>query len=154
MKKLNQKGFTHHVVMFAILALVLGAMGFAGYRVWQNKNIDAKADNYSEIGSWRTGATLRACKVAVGSQWWIKVRADNPKGAKEKVSFGFSIHRPAKIGIKLISTASFGPLKAGTSKTRSPIKANIGDSYSVSVGNGGMGAAGQPTSMDSIRTGC
>jgi len=49
MKKLNQKGFTHHLVMFVILAVVLGAMGFAGYRVWQNRNIDAQAASWKQV---------------------------------------------------------------------------------------------------------
>lgn len=51
MKKLNQKGFTHHLLIFGLLALVVGAAGFAGWRIYKNKNIDAQADtyNYSDL---------------------------------------------------------------------------------------------------------
>jgi len=65
MKKLNQKGFTHHLVMFVILAVVLGAMGFAGYRVWQNKNIDAEAYTYATVAK-GGGVAIRACHYQSG----------------------------------------------------------------------------------------
>jgi len=67
MKKLNQKGFTHHLVMFVILAVVLGAMGFAGYRVWQNKNIDARAANWgsSIVYNFNNTVNAHACRVRV-----------------------------------------------------------------------------------------
>ena len=52
MKKLNSRGFTHHLTMLVILAVVLGAMGFAGYRVYQRRNIDAQAATWRTLGTY------------------------------------------------------------------------------------------------------
>ena len=79
MKKLNQKGFTHHLLIFAILALVVGAAGFAGWRIYKNKNIDAQAYNWTRIayipfGSGnRSAVSVFACKSAVSNSWFKSI---------------------------------------------------------------------------------
>jgi hypothetical protein len=60
MKKLNSKGFTHHLLIFVLLALVVGAAGFAGYRIYSNKKLDAQAERWTTLYS--DGVRVVACK--------------------------------------------------------------------------------------------
>lgn len=82
MKKLNQKGFTHHLLIFGLLALVVGAAGFAGYRIWKNKNIDAQAENGTLLlstGPVNETLSIKACRggqVATG-KYWVTYRVFN-----------------------------------------------------------------------------
>lgn len=46
--KLNQKGVGHHLMMFFLVVLVIGATGFAGYRVYQTR-FGAKAESRAPI---------------------------------------------------------------------------------------------------------
>lgn len=65
MKKHNQNGFTHHILLVSVAVLVMGAIGFAGFRVYTSKNeINAKAASYPLAISIISGqATVRACKA-------------------------------------------------------------------------------------------
>ena len=85
MKKLNQKGFAHHLLIFALLALVVGAAGFAGWRVWSNKNIDAQAAGYTILGELKNvnfsgtnkgTLTFKACKYSV-DKWSYRAKVIN-----------------------------------------------------------------------------
>lgn len=42
----NQSGVIHHLLIIGLAILVIVGAGFAGYRVWKNKGIDAHAENY------------------------------------------------------------------------------------------------------------
>lgn len=46
MKKLNQKGFAH-VLLVALIALVVLAAGVAGYYVWKRQSLNANAENWN-----------------------------------------------------------------------------------------------------------
>lgn len=63
MKKRNQGGFTHHLVLIAVAVLVVGAVGFAAWRVRKN-NIDAQASNYCVKRSIKKGSS-GTCVVAM-----------------------------------------------------------------------------------------
>jgi len=66
MKKLNQKGIAHHLLIVGIAVLVVSAVGFAGFRVYKSKNSDsAKAAGYAQVlygGS--DYPSVYACKVS------------------------------------------------------------------------------------------
>ena len=49
MKTRDQKGFTHNVVLAALSVLVLGAIGFAGVRVYQNSSSSASAAGWTQL---------------------------------------------------------------------------------------------------------
>lgn len=49
MKTKDQKGFTHNVVLAALSVLVLGAIGFAGVRVYQNSSSSASAAGWTQL---------------------------------------------------------------------------------------------------------
>ena len=49
MKKINQKGFAHHLLIFGLLALVVGAAGYAGWRIYSAKKLDAKAAGWTKL---------------------------------------------------------------------------------------------------------
>ena len=59
MKKINQNGFTHQLLIVGILVLVVGAACFVGYRTWKNKGIGAQAAGWTPIGS-QTGTSGNA----------------------------------------------------------------------------------------------
>ena len=90
MKKLSSKGFTSHLGMLVILALVLGAMGFAGYRVWQRRNINAQAYRFSILLD--GPVVVRACKTNLGSSWQIRAYATSVSntGASWLVTDGYA----------------------------------------------------------------
>lgn len=50
MKKINnnQQGIVHHIGIFILVLVVFGALGFAGFRVWQNREA-AKAATWDQI---------------------------------------------------------------------------------------------------------
>jgi len=130
MKKLNQKGFTHHLVMFVILAVVLGAMGFAGYRVWQNKNIDAKAAGWTRIPNKAGGLnppTFTGCKSArpvkrVDGKTYhtVRIKGKRPRNnitsftASEKESPGYGNVLSYKNSYSWVSKSSTVTLTAST----------------------------------------
>lgn len=63
MKKLNQKGFTNHLLLLGIIAVVVGVVSFGGYRVYKSRQIDAKALAPTPIlGSSLSG--INACRFS------------------------------------------------------------------------------------------
>jgi len=46
----DQRGIAHHLLLVVIALLVVGSIGFAGYRVYKGKQIDASAAGYTYIG--------------------------------------------------------------------------------------------------------
>lgn len=158
MKKLNQKGIIHHLALIILAVVVAGALAFTGYKVYQAEyGVNAKAKGYTIIASWANGAYLKACKVAVGSQWRINFTAYNPYGtvsnkySNDKVSFGFYVER----GKVLANTYEFGPFSpgSGVSKTGyANISTVMPDTYSTSVGNGKAGGGGPYSSSKSFST--
>ena len=44
MKKLDQKGIAHHLLLAVLALLVVGGTAFAGWRVYKNKSTSAKAE--------------------------------------------------------------------------------------------------------------
>jgi len=65
--KKDQRGITHNLLLAGIAVLVLGAIGFAGFRVYKTKNdISAQAAGWTVVGTQVSdNATMvtRACKV-------------------------------------------------------------------------------------------
>lgn len=45
----NQHGMFHHISLFILLVIVMGTIGFVGFKTWQKNNIDAKAENKSSF---------------------------------------------------------------------------------------------------------
>ena len=65
MKKLNQQGVGHHLMIIAIAVLVVGAVGFAGFRVYKGKNSDsAQAAGWTAFGN--SSYKARVCKSSGG----------------------------------------------------------------------------------------
>ncbi len=88
MKKLNQKGFSHHLLIFALLALVVGAAGFAGWRIYKNKSFDAQAAdyNYSDLTLKATAASGERSSIAV---FVCKIETKTGFGTFDKLVFKF-----------------------------------------------------------------
>jgi len=89
----DQRGITHVLMLAGIAVLVLGAVGFAGFKVYKSKNdVKAKAATH-----W---VNISACRVNSSSTW------------------GFTIKNPTSkyVGIKGWDGASFstslGPYKS------------------------------------------
>ncbi|NBU33152.1 hypothetical protein EB118_01415 [bacterium] len=65
MKK-NQDGIVHHLALLLVGVVVLSAIGFAGYRVYNNKNsVKAKAAGYPLVGEYKgknTNVRVKACR--------------------------------------------------------------------------------------------
>lgn len=67
MKKINhnQSGIVHHIGLFIVLVLVAGIVGFAGMRVWQQRQ-SAKAASWDQIAyNFMNPGELRvyACRI-------------------------------------------------------------------------------------------
>lgn len=77
--------------MFAILALVLGAMGFAGYRVWQNSDKNAQAAGYGSGQGTNRGIAFYACKTALPLG---KFNVTNTAVVKTKAGITFATSHP------------------------------------------------------------
>ena len=64
MKGINQKGFGHHILIIIVAVLAVGAVGFAGWRIYSAKKLDAQAAsyNYKNIASALSGILrIEAC---------------------------------------------------------------------------------------------
>lgn len=78
--KKDQRGITHNLMLTGIAVLVLGAIGFAGFRVYKSKNdISAKAAGWGTYISSSSGWTMSACRngSSIG-KFYIK----NPTNSK------------------------------------------------------------------------
>ena len=89
MKKINnnQQGIVHHIGIFMLVLLVLSALGFAGMRVWQNRE-SAKAATWDQIAyNDMNPGDLRiyACKV---NSELAKVFVKNTSGYTLNLSTG------------------------------------------------------------------
>ena len=147
MKKINQKGFAHHLLIFGLLALVVGAAGFAGYRVWKNKNIDAQAAGWTSLG-WQDPYEVNfyACKVSIAksNNYYIKGYMSTEKTGSDRKGVSVSgaymtisnkidnTYKTVDIGSVASGGKSF--VKTGLFVTSGP-SANIAayDSYRVGV---------------------
>jgi hypothetical protein len=49
MKKINQQGIAHHLLIVGLAVLVVGAVGFAGFRVYKSKTEKARAGSYKQV---------------------------------------------------------------------------------------------------------
>ncbi len=76
--KKDQRGIAHNLLLAGIAVLVLGAISFAGFRVYKSKNdISAKAAGYPALVSINNGQTnIRACLIK-GGKGAIQVVATN-----------------------------------------------------------------------------
>jgi len=54
----NQDGVIHHLMLIVLAVVVTGLVGFAGYRVWQNRNIDAQAASWRTITNYKGPTTI------------------------------------------------------------------------------------------------
>jgi len=80
MKKLNQKGFTHHLLIVGVAVVVAAAVGFAGFRVYQKKNGDsakAASRTLTLVGQY-SGHKLYACYQ--GNDMFYQVETAQSKG--------------------------------------------------------------------------
>lgn len=106
----NQKGFTHHIMLAGVALVVLGALGFAGFRVYKSKNdISAKAAGFQTLktylGTYPAGEKLSSQERAamVGKMTWVGCRTNI---------------RPGEAIIKLIPYGAYA-LKTGAYKDTS-----------------------------------
>lgn len=64
--KKDQRGITHNLMLAGIAVLVLGAVGFAGFRVYKSNNdINAKAAGWTTVAS-SGGLEIKACATTNG----------------------------------------------------------------------------------------
>ena len=149
MKGINQKGFGHHLLIIIVAVLAVGAVGFAGWRIYSAKKLDAQAASWSTIGSWRSDVTLRACKTYTDSKfgplWKVQLLDNTPNSATEKPTFVFRVHRSGNA----ISTTKLGPGIGYYKTTYASVL--LGDTYSVSVSYGSAGAEGTASSFANIK---
>lgn len=95
MKKINQKGIAH-IQLIAIAVLVVGLLGFAGWRVWQSRQMSASAANFTKIGThYYNGAVyeVKACrkrgliKTGFGNFDQVSLRLDIVSGNRNYVDW-------------------------------------------------------------------
>lgn len=149
--RLSKRGF----LLGLIAVVAFSVAGGIGWQQWQDNQVEAKAAGYkyTTVGNWGNGSTLKACKEAItsgyGPLWKIHLIATNPKNTTDKISYGFYIER----GSSLVSTTNFNSLSAGVSVSKVAYASRIqGDTYSVSVGDGGKGGGGPFSGMQSYST--
>lgn len=70
MKKANENGIVHHLVLIILLVLVAGGVGFAGWRVYQNKKMVASAATYLAVARTNGGSTISVCSI--GGTGWLR----------------------------------------------------------------------------------
>jgi hypothetical protein len=74
--KKDQRGITHNLMLAGIAVLVLGAIGFAGFRVYKSKNdISAKAAGYTEQ-SLPGNSTAYLCQTYIDSLRKYRVKSN------------------------------------------------------------------------------
>jgi len=86
----QQEGVVHHLGLIILLLAVLGAMGFAGWRVWQAKET-AKAENWDQVSYYFMNPgefRVYGCKV---DDQMAKVFIKNDSNHTLKVSTGTNV---------------------------------------------------------------
>lgn len=119
MKGINQKGFGHHLMIAGVAVFVVAAGGFAGWRVYQSRQINARAANYLLAST--KDYYITACKTYIsgegGSQqyrvttyvnWTAKTASDGTKYKGVYVNWGGSVKTLNKMSGTLYS---YGNLK-------------------------------------------
>lgn len=144
MKKLNQKGFSHHLMLAGAAVLVVAAVGFAGWRIFVAGGVEANAASYKwtdlstrKTGCASTGATVCVCKESLNATTW-KIRAmavNKLTGNKETMGW-----QAGSKNAKLLS----GTVKAGA--TSSVHYKSVAKKSLSSIG-GGVGWAGKGAAM-------
>ncbi len=66
MKIRDERGIAHNIMLAGIAVMVLGAIGFAGFRVYSVKKLSAQAATWKTVAS-IGGLEIKACKNAYGS---------------------------------------------------------------------------------------
>jgi hypothetical protein len=79
--KLNQKGIAHHLLLIVLAVLVVGAIGFAGYRIYSNKKLDAQAAGWKTVWSNDKLWAVTICSWG-NSDYRFYVRNYSPKTLK------------------------------------------------------------------------
>lgn len=70
MKKLNQQGFTHHLLILGIAVVVVAAIGFTGWKVYQKNNgSSAKADTWRQVKYYGYGGSVTKSTAYVYSRF-------------------------------------------------------------------------------------
>jgi hypothetical protein len=109
MKKLNQKGFSHHLMIVGAAVLVVAAVGFAGWRVYQGRSVEANAAGFgSSIGSDR-GVAFYACKSTVtkgGHSIRITAQVKSAEGTNSMFKSDKYLHINAKSDNSTFSTVA------------------------------------------------
>lgn len=105
MKRRDERGITHNLMLAGLAVMVLGAIGFAGMRVLKSRNdVEAQAAGYQSYG---TSTKMYFCKKLVNvdgvSTWNVRVYGKNA----DKVSRTLTIYKPNG------STAGQYALKSG-----------------------------------------
>jgi hypothetical protein len=84
MKKLNQQGIGHHLMIVAIAVIAVAGIGFAGWKVLTNDEKDASADSYNWSvvnSSYKvSGSThvIYACKTKIfWNKWAVRTKIYN-----------------------------------------------------------------------------
>lgn len=87
MKKLNQQGIAHHLLIIFLAVVIVAAVGFAGYKVLNNKKgTEAKAYSWTTVNEGTTPpyAKIQACKFSrtyfSRTVWSIRTKYYNKRG--------------------------------------------------------------------------
>lgn len=103
----NQKGIAHHLLLVVTAVFVLGAVGFAGFKVYKSKNdVNAKAAGWTSmgIGGGSEGIiSISGCKQSVNSAygplWKVQLRLSN--GTNSSLTGNFQIVKAKEVNGKL-----------------------------------------------------
>lgn len=89
-KKKDQRGIAHHLILIGLGVVVAGAIGFAGFRIYKSKNdINAKAASYPLLMSTNNGQTVvRSCLMPTG-RGEIKVITTNSSPSVVRITMGY-----------------------------------------------------------------
>lgn len=128
--KNDQMGITHHIVMMGLAVLLLGAIGFAGFRIYKNNtDIKAKAYAYKEWGVY-DGVRISGCRYKLPSgAYTLKTHVYNNNSTTRAV---FLYNQPSN---SLLQTYTLlgnrgGYYSSGTLKGASAIGIAIGNNAS------------------------
>jgi hypothetical protein len=80
MKKLDQSGIAHHLLMVGVVVSVLAVVGFAGYRIYKANTPGAEAYAWSKV-LFADKYNIFVCKSDMGDRWLVRAYAKSLTGS-------------------------------------------------------------------------
>lgn len=144
MRKLDQSGVIHHLAVILFGLVIAAAVGFVGYRVWQqNQDIEAQAAGWTTIvGGSPQHPVLKACKTSSA----VRLFASSPKGYSGTTYYGFYLERDKS----LLSTTSLQVAPGKTATKTVGVNMHQYPTYSTSAGDGTKGGGGPFAEMKAV----